>query len=83
MNTIGRKLSVFAFVTVATTALTLGASTTFAVSNSHVHHHIQLMSSDYFPTSAPTHTHYHHMQVMSNGPNSASTNGFGSGALPP
>ncbi|MFZ0512373.1 MAG: hypothetical protein WAM14_12260 [Candidatus Nitrosopolaris sp.] len=30
---------------VATAALTLGASTTFAASNTHTHHHMQLMSS--------------------------------------
>ncbi len=43
---ITRKLSIFAFVAVATTVVTLGASTTFATSNIHTHHHhIQLMSS--------------------------------------
>ena len=46
MQTTSRTLSIFAFVAVATTALTLGASTVFAASNTHTHHqHIQLMSS--------------------------------------
>ena len=74
MITTGRKLSVFAFVAVATTALTFGTSTTFAVSNTQTHHHIQLMSGDdYFPTFAVsnTQTHPHHMHLMSSGTNSA------------
>ena len=81
MDTTARKLSISAFVALAATVLTLGASTTFAASNTHTHHHIQLMSSgdDYFPTSATlaasnTHAH-HHIQLMSSGANSTSTNG--------
>ena len=45
MNTTARKLSIFVFVAVATTALTLNTSTTFAVSNTQTRHHIQLMRS--------------------------------------
>jgi hypothetical protein len=80
MITIGRKLSILAFMAVATTALTLGTSTTFAISNSHIHHDIQLMSGDSFPTFAAsnTHTHHHHMQLMSSGANSTNTNGVNS-----
>jgi hypothetical protein len=88
MDTTARKLSIYAFVAVAATVLTLGASTTFAASNTHTHHHIQLMSGgdDYFLTSttlAASNTHTHHrIQLMSSGANSTSTyggNGIGSG----
>jgi hypothetical protein len=68
MNTTQSKLSILAFMAVATTALTLGASTAFAASNTHTHHHIQLMSmsSEYFPTLAASNTHtHHHIQLVS------------------
>jgi hypothetical protein len=47
MNTIARKLSIFVLIAAAatTTALTIGATTTFAASNTHTHD-IQLMGKD-------------------------------------
>jgi hypothetical protein len=55
MSTNGIILSIFLFMAVATTALTIGTSTTFAAST-------QLMSGDYLPTFAATngHTQDHH-----------------------
>jgi hypothetical protein len=56
MNTIARKLSIFVLVAAAaTTALTIGATTTFAASNTHTHH-IQLMGNDDSWASSFTHT---------------------------
>ncbi|MGA9149298.1 MAG: hypothetical protein WBZ36_01870, partial [Candidatus Nitrosopolaris sp.] len=56
MNTIARKLSVFVLMAAAaTTALTMGATTTFAASNTHTHH-IQLMGNDDSWASSFTHT---------------------------
>jgi hypothetical protein len=46
MNTIARKLTIFVLMAAAaTTALTIGATTTFAASNTHTHD-IQLMGKD-------------------------------------
>jgi hypothetical protein len=56
MNTIARKLSIFVLMAAAsTTALTMGATTTFAASNTHTHH-IQLMGNDDSWASSFTHT---------------------------
>jgi hypothetical protein len=56
MNTIARKLSIFVLMAAAaTTALTIGATTTFAASNTHTHH-IQLMGNDDSWASSFTHT---------------------------
>ena len=57
MNTIARKLTIFVLIAAAaTTALTIGATTTFAASNTHTHH-IQLMGNDDSWASSFTHTH--------------------------
>ena len=56
MNTIARKLPIFVLmVAAATTALTIGATTTFAASNTHTHD-IQLMDKDESWPSSFTHT---------------------------
>jgi hypothetical protein len=56
MNTIARKLSIFVLmVAAATTALTMGATTTLAASNTH-RHDIQLMGKDDSWASSFTHT---------------------------
>jgi hypothetical protein len=56
MNTIARNLSIFVLMAAAaTTALMIGATTTFAVSNSHTHD-IQLMGKDDSWASSFTHT---------------------------
>jgi hypothetical protein len=56
MNTIARKLSIFVLMAAAaTTALTMGATTTFAASNTH-RHHIELMGNDDSWASSFTHT---------------------------
>jgi hypothetical protein len=56
MNTIAKKLSIFVLMAAAaTTALTIGATTTFAASNAHTHH-IQLMGNDDSWASSFTHT---------------------------
>jgi hypothetical protein len=56
MNTIARNLSIFVLMTAAaTTALTIGATTTFAASNTHTHD-IQLMGKDDSWASSFTHT---------------------------
>jgi hypothetical protein len=56
MNTIARKLTIFVLMAAAaTTALTIGATTTFAASNTHTHD-IQLMGKDDSWASSFTHT---------------------------
>ena len=56
MNTIARKLSIFVLMAAAaTTALTIGATTTLAASNTHTHD-IQLMGKDDSWASSFTHT---------------------------
>jgi hypothetical protein len=52
MNTIARKLSIFVLIAAAatTTALTIGATTTFAASNTHTHD-IQLMGMTHMPVN--------------------------------
>ncbi|MGB8935601.1 MAG: hypothetical protein WCC17_10910 [Candidatus Nitrosopolaris sp.] len=55
MNTSVRKLSIFVLMAAATTALAIGATTTFAASNTHTHH-IQLMGNDDSWASSFTHT---------------------------
>ena len=56
MKTIARKLSIFVLMAAAaTTALTMGATTTFAASNTHTHD-IQLMGKDDSWASSFTHT---------------------------
>jgi hypothetical protein len=56
MNTIARKLTIFVLMAAAaTTALTIGATTTFAASNTHTHD-IQLMGKDDRWASSFTHT---------------------------
>ena len=57
MNTIARKLPIFVLIAavVATTALTIGAITTFAATNTH-RHDIQLMGKDDSWASSFTHT---------------------------
>jgi hypothetical protein len=56
MNTIARNLSIFVLMAAAaTTALTIGATTTFAASNTHTHN-IQLMGKDDSWASSFTHT---------------------------
>ena len=57
MNVIARKLLIFVLMAalVATTALTIGATTTFAASNTH-RHDIQLMGKDDSWASSFTHT---------------------------
>jgi opacity protein-like surface antigen len=56
MNTIARKLSIFVLMAAAAaTALTIGATTTFAASDAHTHH-IQLMGKDDSWASSFTHT---------------------------
>jgi len=57
MNVIARKLPIFVLMAavVATTALTIGATTTFAASNTH-RHDIQLMGKDDSWASSFTHT---------------------------
>ena len=57
MNTIARKLSIFVLMAAAatTTALTIGATTTFAASNTHTHD-IQLMGEYDRWASSFTHT---------------------------
>jgi hypothetical protein len=56
MNAITRKLSIFVLIAAAatTTALTIGATTTFAASNTHTHD-IQLMGKDDSWASSFTH----------------------------
>jgi hypothetical protein len=56
MNTIARKLTLFVLMAAAaTTALTIGATTTFAASNTHTPQ-FQLMGNDYSWASSFTHT---------------------------
>jgi hypothetical protein len=56
MNTIARKLTIFVLMAAAaTTALTIGTTTTFAASNTHTHD-IQLMGKDDRWASSFTHT---------------------------
>jgi hypothetical protein len=57
MITVARKLSIFVFclTAAATTALTMGTTSTFAASNTHTHH-IQLMGNDDSWASSFTHT---------------------------
>src|SRR5215472_848084 len=52
MNIIARKLPIFVLMAavVATTALTIGATTTFAASNTHTHD-IQLMGMTHMPVN--------------------------------
>ena len=58
MNITVRKLSIFVFISAATTALTIGSTTTFAASNTHTHHHIQLMGNGDSWASSFTHPPY-------------------------
>jgi hypothetical protein len=81
MNTTVRKLSIFAFMAVATTVLTLGASTTFAASNTHTHHDIQLMNNDDSWASSFTHTP-NSTSTGSDYPGSFSSTQYGSGSHP-
>jgi hypothetical protein len=56
MNTIARKLTIFVLMAAAaTTALTMGATITFAASNTHTHD-IKLMAKDDSLASSFTHT---------------------------
>jgi hypothetical protein len=55
MNTIGRKLSIFVLMAAATTALTMGATTTFAASNTHTNR-FQPMDNDDSWASSLIHT---------------------------
>ena len=79
MNTTARKLSVFVLMAVATTVLTLGASTTFAANT---HHHIQLMSNDDSWASSFSHKPNSTSTAGSDYPGSFSSTQYGSGSHP-
>jgi hypothetical protein len=86
METTVRKMSIYVFIVVATTALTLGVSNTLAASNTHKDVQVSNSSSDeYFPTPATIKaTHHNNMKLASSGganPTSTSSdNSIGSGS---
>jgi hypothetical protein len=94
MNTIARKLTIFVLMAAAaTTALTIGATTTLAVSNTHTHQFQLIGNDDSWPSTSNelgdfnsaqygwSHPHHHHSSTDMigdfNGDNSNSTTGSG------